>query len=374
MEYTPEMRKAKPSSVIIVILTVSVLLAGWPHPAQSVGINVWSDFTSSLQILEADGQNNEEGFTGVRGNVHIGSSIRKDLYSYTELHLRSGDDVDLHQSYFTLDEVAGDFSLKMGRFNLGYGLPFNYRTDNAEAGQNTLVGNPLVDPYAVQDGAQAIYRGNEYSLRGSLTSGTARPGVSTNRSFGKTVRLYRFRDELGWSFSYYASDQSSTKETTNFLVNPAPESYLGLNTPDTTTTKVTSPGKGNNLEALQFDLRYDPGSEWTANMFFGQVEDDSGADANTLRYYTIRYEQSLDDVTMVTGQFGEARYREVNGSSPGGESVRRLQVGLLRQLAETTTLKVEYVDQTVDSGLAGQLNTRRPLDFSGLITQLHVNF
>lgn len=356
------------------LFLTGILLVGIPEASHGIGINVWGDLTTSFQSLETNRNPTEEGFGDVRSNLHIGSSVRQDLYAYTELQSRREGTVELHEMYFTLEDVVGNFSLKSGRFQLGFGLPFYYRSDNAEAGQNALVGDPVVDPYATQDGAEVVYRGDEYSLRGSLTSGTDEPGVSANRSFGKTVRLYRYRDELGWSLSYYASDQSSTEETTNFLVDPASEAYHGLTNTDTRTTKATSPGQGNNLEVIQFDLRYDPNPNWTANLFVGQLEDDTSAYANKLRYYTVRYEQKIMDESTLIGQFGEARYETIQGNDPGGNSVRRIQVGLMHRLYERTQVKLEYVQQEADSGLSAHLDTRRPVDFNGLITQVYVNF
>jgi len=143
---------------------------------------------------------------------------------------------------------------------------------------------------------------------------------------------------------------------------------------ETTTTKATSSGSGNDLEAIQLDLRYDPNPNGTANLFVGQLEDDSSALDNKLRYYTVRYEQSIADETFLTGQFGEARYRTIRGSNSAAEAVRRLQVGLMHRLDERTRFKLEYVDQDADPGLADKMETRRPIDFSGLITQVHVTF
>lgn len=361
---------------VCTVVLVAVMTVGANLPGRAAQIDFWGDLTTAVQTLDAQSPDRDtpRGFTAARSNLHLASSLSPDLYTYAEVHFKSADTVSLNQFYFALNDVFRGVSVKAGRLELEYGMPLYYRTDNAEVGQNIFVGNTLVDPFAVQDGVEATYRAGKYYLRGALTTGTDTAGFTTNRSFGKTLRFFHQpRESISWSFSYYAADESLSPENTNFLVEPAGEAYTGLTTGDTTVTNVTSPGSGNDFESFQLDVRYHPEPDWTIGTFFGRLEDDSTTQ-NALNYLNLRLAKSLDQTTRVGAQIGMARYSEVNSSDPGADGVRRFQFVVSKKFKEQTTLKLEYVRQTVDDGLGSVLTTRRPVEFDGFIAQLHVGF
>ncbi|MFB6226772.1 MAG: hypothetical protein ABEH89_00415 [bacterium] len=361
------------SRKLLILLSVFFLVYSLPAGA----VNLWGDATVSVQRLEYDQaglRNQSAGFRSMRSNLHFYHSVTPSLNTYVETHLNSRDDMTLNQVYATYTSYSDILAIKLGRFELDYGMYDLFRTDNAQARDNSFVGNTLVDPHSTDNGVQATLFSERFYVRGALTTGTDTPGFTRNRAFGKTFKfLHKPTPALKWSLSYYVSDQSLSSETGHFFVKPADEPYSGLGTDTRTSTHVTSSGSGQELQSFQFGMNYDINPRWRTYVILGRLKDDTGVLKNTLDYANGALVRSVSPVTEVGLQIGLASYERIEGQITG-VGVKRFQLAITRKLAKKTEFTVEYVDQQVDDSLRSLVTRRRPVGFSGFTAQLYVGF
>jgi len=259
--------------------------------------------------------------------------------------------------------------VKLGQFELDFGHQHRMRSDNAQVGDNRLVGNPVVDAAAVQTGLELSGRGPWVGWSLAATNGTG--------EFGLTGPMDRFANGRGWGLtgklqtspwkgvllavSGYVSDQSSGPAAENLFAGNAGQIagvYQNLLLGPAATPTL---GTGGDVAAFQGDLEYRPFPGTRLLGFFGHMQDDASA-VHSWNYGSFEIAHRLAPSWYVAARYSGALDRRRENT----RDYEKYQFGTGYRPLERILAKLEWVDQDNRKGTRDS--------FEGLVGEVSVSF
>lgn len=386
----------------IVALTFVLAFGLVVQPAASE-VNFGVDAVNTLQNLntkDSNGNVNNESmaFGSVQANLHIKGDVADGVKAYAEVLLNpppksvAGNDVindafdvRVYQGYAKFTQLVPMTTVKAGAFELPYGTQYKRTTTNGDVMDNVLIGNPLVNPTAVQTGLALHGEMSRFGWAVAVTNGmrdlgghgeAGAPNDFTDSTNGERGTAYLakltgdFAPGISGAFSYYRNDQSKTNPgitggaTSDNLFGSQSVIYDGVMAP------APSMGSGQDITAWQLDLKYELPMGGYVLADYGTMEDKDTNGASmpsdpeqNWNYYDVEAKYDITPLTYVAARYGKAEQTDDGATA----EYSKAQLGVGHKLNENTLAKLEYVKQADEaSGDEAEL--------SGFIAEVGISF
>jgi hypothetical protein len=364
---------------------VAVFAVAFVATPSLAAISMSGQVASGVQQLEADsGANSNQslGFNDPRANLQVYGDVASGVDAYVDIlsgvsssdsdaqlgsALTDNSGLAIHEAYITLDELTQAADIKFGQFAVDFGNQHTRRTTNADAQDNPLVGNSLVDPYAVQSGVEVSGSANRFAWSAAVTNGASAADFSDSEGYGFAAKVWGdFTPGLSGAVSYYTSthDQGANSNATIFAGGS--DVYQGA-----APGQAVLGGNGEEVSAWQVDLGYDLSAHnvpASIDAWYGDAEESqTGTDAE-LSYYGALAQYDINPQAYVAARYEIAENDDANNNTASD----RIQVGAGYNLNSNTLAKIEYVTQD-NEGMA-PVASGRDNEFSGFTGELSVSF
>ena len=165
------------------------------------------------------------GFNNAVANMYLNAELDTGMRVSMQVNLssRHHEDAWVNDGYLLIDhspidnpvlrEIMKYTTVRVGDFELDYGDTHFMRTDNGNAMYNPLVGNPIMDAYTTEIGAEVYVRANGFLAMISPTGGEIHGQVTNPRS-GRSPGTGSSDTTRSWiPTSAFASRARSTRRT-----------------------------------------------------------------------------------------------------------------------------------------------------------------
>ncbi len=309
-------------------------------------------------------------------NAQLAPGIRVQMTSY--LSARRHNETWVKDGFIQIDESPFDVplfnrimkytTLKVGHFEVNYGDQHFRRTDNGQAMFNPLVGNPILDAFTTEVGAEAIFQRSGFLAVVAVTNGEIRGNLArpSDRDPANMVKLgfdRQVTDDLRLRLTGSWRNQKSAISNTLYNGDRAGSRYYFVmeNFRATESANATSGAVNPGFSDEATSVMVNPFVKYRGLEFFGLYETASGRSAaetttrditQTLAEVTYRFLPGekvyvAGRINTFTGDLG------VTGAGPtlqdnSDVKVNRMQVGGGWFLTPNLLLKAEYVNQDYD--------------------------
>lgn len=310
------------------------------------------------------------GFNNAMANLYMNTQlapgIRVQLTSY--LSTRHHNETWVKDGYFLIDGSPWNvpelnllmdvLTLRVGHFEVNYGDEHFKRTDGGNAMDNAFVGNPIIDAFTTEIGAEAYLRAGPYMLMGGATGGEIRgsvenPGRRGPAFFGKIGYDDQTTKDLRVRLTGSLFSQARSVNNTLIGGDRAGSHYFDVmeNTASTPTANAWSgqinPGMRNDIHAMALN----PFVKYQGFEFFGDAERFRGSAVTETRDRTwTQYDaQALYRFFSDEKAYVGYRYNTAKGQLAGvanDVSVDRWSLGGGLFVTRNVLAKFEYLNQT----------------------------
>ena len=330
------------------------------------------------------------------------------------IYLRSfPDDLPLAVMNPLLEHV----DLKVGNFYPDFGNTVHYRTLNADAVRNSLIGNPIVSPHGVEPGAEVIHRGDRYGVMVGAGIGAPEEDFHEDRSLSLRTKAWLSPlegTELAYSLYTVSHDEGVDRGTNLHRRERLGSSYADVWTPGFSDggggegPGQVRIGDGVELTTHQVDAHWDVTDRTFVNGHFGYIDATESGYQTALTgdeewlYYGADVTQYLGESVYLAGRYSAANARELDYSASDPDvlavdpanavtdgTIDRWQLGFGIWVTDRMLVKTEFVRQAasgfdaleVDAtgeaglqGISGQTDVSLDPTFDGLIFELSYAF
>jgi hypothetical protein len=323
------------------------------------------------------------GFNLATANLYLDAQLAQGmrLHLTTYLSSRHHTDAYVKGGYLRIDalpmlnsEAINNLmkyvSIKIGHMEINYGDAHFYRSDNANALYNPLVGNYLMDSFTTEVGSEIYVMNKGFIGMLGLTGGQLHPQV-TNPD-GRRMSVY---GKLG--FDSKVGDNARVRLTGSFYHNAR---HTHLYHGDRAGSRYYDV-----LDAGAWSGRVEPGfsngfTSFMINPFiqvggfnlFGIIESSKEMKTgNSVQQYAADVQYFIIPKVFLAG-----RYDVVNGDLSGSVSkaqVNRVQIGGGWFLTDNVVAKVEYVNQSYKKGF-DNTSLFNGAKFDGLMVEASIVF
>lgn len=339
------------------------------------------------------------------GNINIWGHITDGLDIYTSIYITSRQHAEMYgqEGYMLLtktppyiqeldlpfvDWFFDHLDVKAGHFGIDFGDAHLYRTDNADAQRNPLIGNFVIDPNTTEAGIEFSTTPGRIGGVFGVTNGSENERFTSDQGLGLHGKVYGYpRESLRISGSVYSVDHSGPVTSGNafsslFSGNRSGGPYAAV-IPGGRGPGQVEIGAGEEVFAWQADATLDLG-RCIARGHYGMKydRDNNGAAFGTprddWRYFSGEVQYFLKPERLyLAGRYSGARADIVNGASSNGR-IDRYQIGGGLWLAKGILAKVEYVDQRFRDFAAGTtvngIAVAKDPEFNGASVEFSANF
>jgi hypothetical protein len=328
-------------------------------------------------------------------NTQLARGIRVQMTSYlsarrhNETWVKDGF-IQIDASPFDVpmfDRLMRDLTVKVGHFEVNYGDQHFRRTDNGQAIYNRLVGNPILDAFTTEVGAEAIYQRHGWLVVAAVTNGEIRGNLARpdDRDPAKMLKVgfdRQLSDDLRVRLTGSWRDQRSAISNTLYNGDRAGSRYYFVmeNFRATESANPTSGAINPGFSDAARSIMINPFVEFRGLEFFGLYEIAEGRSAaeTETREITHTLWELTYQLPRVNGLYLSGRYNSLTGDlgttgtgptlqDNSDVRVNRIQLGGGWQLSPNLLLKAEYVDQTY--GGFSRRDIRSGGRFSGVILE-----
>jgi hypothetical protein len=313
-------------------------------------------------------------------NLRVDGTFDRGLKGYGEFYLgetESDESLEIGELWGSTGDIYSPYKAKLGQLEVPLGTQHQYRSDHADVQSNPLIGNPLVDPTDHQLGVEL--RGDHDIIHWSftLTDGTDRTSLKSDRGFGSTLNLsLRPTENIEFTFSGYRSqhgdsgiwsDTSSLSTDNLFGPDQPRKGELQQLQPERSTPYPSSQEEfglqpdvltiGRDLKAWQVDLSVNSWGTWRAR--YGELQDDlsnldlaSGGTGGMVRwnYWSLEGRVPLSVPGYLSGGWSRLNADKLRDQKPldQGEikrngSLDRHRIGWGYRMTRNSLVKAEYV-------------------------------
>ena len=348
-------------------------------------INVRLESVGGFQALDIDNKlgtapDMATGFPAAIANVMVFAEIADGVDLFTEYYLSSkhhlGDVYD-HEGFILFDHLPDQLNVgilepifnvldvKAGHFEVDFGNQHWVRSDEGEVQKNPLVGNYLVDPNLVENGAEIIAHHNWLHLVLGAGNGVTSEDFRSKRDYSKhgKILIEPESKKFNVAFSAYQVDHSENKSNESraqlFSGARSGSRYAGLNpatgSSDPDFAKLLL-GAGQDIFAWQADAGVHFGPVSLSGLF-GMFEDGdtdgfdktniagtSGEPKDEWAYYGIEGKVDVTKNGYLAARYSAADADKISSVTSKAEG-SRVQVGYGYHLWDGILMKLEYMNQ-----------------------------
>ncbi|HVB31744.1 MAG TPA: hypothetical protein VNE60_09495 [Gemmatimonadaceae bacterium] len=313
------------------------------------------------------------GFNNAMANLYMNTQLAKGIRVQLTAYLstRHHNEAWVKDGYFLIDDSPFDvpelnmlmqyLTLRVGHFEINYGDEHFRRTDGGNALDNAFIGNPIIDAFTTEIGAEAYLRSNGYMLMGAITGGEVRGTVETPSKrapafYGKAGYDKQLNKDLRFRLTGSLFSQARSANNTLIGGDRAGSHYFDVmeNTASTTTANAWSgtinPGMRNDIHALAVN----PFIKYQGLELFGDAERFRGSSATEVsdRTWTQYDGQAVYRFLPNEQAYVGYRYNTAKGQLTGitnDVSVNRWSVGGGLFVTRNVLAKFEYTNQTYNN-------------------------
>lgn len=347
----------------------------------------------------------EAGFQTAWGNLGIGATIgeNEEIEMFFDLYIASRPHASQtygHQGFIVVRDMPGSLKqfgvldrlfdhvdVKVGHFLINFGDHLMHRSDNAVVQDNPFVGNFVMDPELVAVGGELYSEPGMFNWMVGVSSGTTTENWTPGRGTGVHGKLWVIPiQDLRISGSYFQVDHSDNPaqggtSAAFFTANRSGERYGGVWNGGGAPGQVFARA-GQDVQAFQFDVTWD-GQPLKLYGHWGETTDSDingsalGTPEESWNYYAAEAQYFIQPELYVAARYSGASPDLLNDVSSNG-SVTRYQAGLGYWLNRYILGKIEYVHQTMDGfvegDVVGGVEAWREPSFSGPVLEVSLAF